>query len=327
MADLPLPTAGAIPATLTEALQSASDYAAAAKSEATKRAYRADWQDFVGWCDRQSLSALPVDAATLAAYAAALADSAKKFSTIRRRLAAISYAHKLKGLTPPGDSEPVRAVLAGIRRKIGVAVERKAPATAKALSRMTRRRGEQTEAASCDLRSLRDRALLLLGFAAALRRSELVALDVEDLKFVERGLIVHVRRSKTDQDKAGAEIAVPSGSKLKPVAALRNWLTASQICDGPVFRPIGKGGKHIGATRLTDHSVAIIIKKHAAAAGFDASTFSGHSMRAGFITTALENGADFFKVMDVSRHRDVEVMRGYDRRAKRFKDHAGKDFL
>jgi site-specific recombinase XerD len=326
MADLPLPSAGVVPAELAEALKSATDYAAASKAGSTRRAYHSDWIDFYTWCESVNAASLPASPATLASYLAQLADKGKKVSTIRRRVAAIAYAHRLKGFPVPHDAEPVRAVLSGIRRRIGVAVERKAPATARALQKMTGNR-RQKEAAAGDLRILRDRALLLLGFAAALRRSELVALDVDDLEFVDSGMIVHIGRSKTDQDGAGAEIAVPNGSKLKPVAAVRAWLEAAAIVDGPVFRPIGKGGRRIAATRLTDHSVATIVKKYAAAAGLDAATFSGHSMRAGFITTALENGADFFKVMDVSRHRDVEVMRGYDRRAKRFKDHAGKDFL
>lgn len=328
MADLPVPrAAGVVPAELVDSLKSASDYAAASKSEATKRAYGSDWQDFVGWCDRSGVAALPASPATLAGYLAQLADSGKKVSTIRRRVAAIAYAHRLKSLPSAHETEPVKAVLAGIRRRIGVAVERKAPATARTLRKMTGAR-RQKEAAACDLRTLRDSALLLLGFAAALRRSELVALDVADLEFVEQGVIVHVRRSKTDQDAAGAEIAVPNGTKLKPVAALREWLAAAAIASGPVFRPIGKGkGGRVKPTRLTDKSVADIVKRYAAAAGFDASTFSGHSMRAGFVTTALEHDVDYFTVMDVSRHADVDVMRAYDRRAKMFKKHAGKDFL
>jgi site-specific recombinase XerD len=329
MADLPVWLIGIVPVELADALRSATDYAAASKSEATRRAYRSDWQDFAAWCAGNGLAELPAAPPTVAGYIAQLAERDRKVSTIRRRLAAIAYAHRLKGFPGPQDAEPVKAVLSGIRRRIGVAVERKAPATARTLQEMTGVR-RQTEAAAPDLRTLRDRASLLLGFAAALRRSELVGLDVKDLEFVDRGLIVHIRRSKTDQDAAGAEIAVPNGTKLKPVTAVREWLAAAAIASGPIFRPIGKGNQNrqsVKPTRLTDKSVADIIKRYAAAAGFDAATFSGHSMRAGFITSALENGADFFKVMDVSRHRDVDVMRGYDRRAKRFKDHAGKDFL
>jgi site-specific recombinase XerD len=229
-------------------------------------------------------------------------------------------------------------VLSGIRRKIGVAVTRKAPATAQSLSRMLAPRRSRisksliSESSSADqpapdFRALRDRALLLLGFAAALRRSELVALDVADLEFVERGVIVHVRVSKTDQEGAGAQIAIPNGKKLKPVAALRAWLDAAAIAEGPVFRPIGKGGRRILATRLSGNAVATIIKHYAAAAGFDAAIYSGHSMRAGFVTSALDRGADFFAVMNVTRHRDVDTLRGYDRRTRLFKNHAGKDFL
>jgi site-specific recombinase XerD len=343
MSDLPVPTAGVVPAEFADALKSASDYAAASKSEATRRAYRSDWQDFARWCALHAVEALPAAPATLAAYLAALADGGRRVSTIRRRLAAIAYAHRLKGLPVAHDTEAVRAVMAGIRRTVGVAVVRKAPATARALAKMTRGSGARRQpdsakpaagstdlpdAAAGDLRLLRDRALLLLGFAAALRRSELVALDVADLEFVAAGLIVHKRRSKTDQDGEGCEIAVPHGVKLKPVAAVRAWLAAAAIAEGALFRPIGKGARGaVKASRLTDKSVADIVKRHAAAAGFDPAVFSGHSMRAGFITTALEHGVDFFKIMDVSGHRDVDVMRGYDRRAKRFKDHAGRGFL
>jgi len=312
---------------LTDALQSASDYAAASKSEATRRAYRADWADFARWCDGVGLCPLPAAPTTLATYLAQLADAGKKVSTIRRRLAAVAYAHKLKGLVPPSDAETVRAVLSGIRRKIGVAVTRKAPATAQTLSAMLSKHSAQfnEDVNAKNLRPLRDRALMLLGFAAALRRSELVALDVTDLEFTDRGVIVAIRASKTDQDGEGAFVAVPNGRKLKPVAALRAWLEAAVIAEGPVFRSIDKGGR-IGS-RLTDRSVATIVKHYAAAAGFDDAIYSGHSMRAGFVTSALERGADFFSVMRVTRHRDVDTLRAYDRRAGLFKDHAGKDFL
>jgi site-specific recombinase XerD len=339
MSGLPVPSAGVVPAELADSLKSAADYAAASKSEATRRAYRSDWQDFARWCAVHAVEALPAAPATLAAYLAQLADRGRRVSTIRRRLAAIAYAHRLKGLPVAHDTEAVRAVMAGIRRTVGVAVTRKAPATARALAKMTRSKHsvqingnvnaeQHSNAAAPDLRLLRDRALLLLGFAAALRRSELVALDVDDLEFVDAGLIVHKRRSKTDQDGAGAEIAVPHGVKLKPVAAVRAWLDAAAIAAGPVFRPIGKGTRGaVKPARLTDKSVADIVKRYAAAAGFDPAVYSGHSMRAGFITSALEHGVDFFRIMDVSGHRDVDVMRSYDRRAKRFKDHAGRGFL
>lgn len=337
------PSAALPPApALTEALKSATDYAAASKSAATKRAYRADWMDFSAWCESVNAAALPAEPAVLASYLAQLADRGKKVSTIRRRLAAIAYAHRLEGLETPGSAEPVRVVLSGICRRIGTAVDRKAPATAAAIAAMIAAArkpakrlsqaadfGDALELAAekPDLRFLRDRALLLIGFAAALRRSELVALDVADLEFSERGLIVHIRVSKTDQERQGAEIAIPNGRKLKPVAALRAWLEAASITEGPVFRRIPKGGKRIVAARLTDQSVANIVKQYAKAAGFDAAAFSGHSLRCGFVTAALEQGTDLFKIMSTTRHRDIDTLRVYDRRAKLFSDCAGRNFL
>lgn len=300
-------------------LVSAAGYAIAGKSEATRRAYKSDFAHFSAWCAQRSVESLPASIETAAAYLAFLADTGLKASTITRRAAAISYVHRLRGAEPPTNAEPVKAVLNGIRRRTGVAVEQKAPATARALTRMLKRIPDT-------ITGLRDRALLLLGFAAALRRSELVALNVADLTLSEEGAIVLIRRSKTDQEGAGHEIAVPAGKKLKPIDAVRAWLAAAGITEGPMFRPIGKGGRVIDA-RLTDRSVATIVKAHAKAAGLDEAQFSGHSLRAGFVTTALDDGADLFKVMDVTRHRSVKTLKIYDRRAKAFRDHAGKGFL
>lgn len=222
-------------------------------------------------------------------------------------------------MTPPDSDETVKAVLRGIRNTIGVAVNRKAPATVKPIAAMLRKLPDT-------IAGKRDRALLLIGFAAARRRSELVALDVADLEFVDAGVIVHVRRSKTDQEGRGEIVAVPHGKRLQPVAALREWLAAAGITEGPVFRPIGKGSRVL-PQRLTDRSVALIIKRHAAAAKLDPAIFSGHSLRAGFVTQALTDGADPFRVMDITLHRDINTLRVYDRRIKAFKDHAGGSFL
>ena len=155
------------------------------------------------------------------------------------------------------------------------------------------------DGAGC-LTGLRDRALLLLGFAGAFRRSELVALDVADIAETETGLLVTIRRSKTDQEGEGVTIAIARGDVACPVKALREWLDAAGIEAGPIFRPINKAGT-VAAQRLTDRSVANIVKAYADRAGFDASTFSGHSLRSGFLTSAAANGASIFKMMDVSR--------------------------
>jgi site-specific recombinase XerD len=297
----------------------ASEYAQASKAISTRRAYQSDAADFALWCKRQGVEALPASVETVVAYLAALAKSGLKASTITRRRAAIAYLHRLAGLESPTTSEAAKAVLAGIRRSLGTAVTRKAPITAKAIRAML-------EEMPSDLRGLRDRSLLLIGFAGALRRSELVGLDVEDIEDGIEGIFLQIRRSKTDQEGQGDFVSIPNGYKFRPVAALRAWLDAAGITDGSIFRSIKKGGG-LTQERLTDRSVAEIIKKRSAAAGLDAVTLSGHSLRSGFVTEALNNGADVFRVMDVTRHRQVNTLKIYDRRAKAFQDHAGAAFL
>jgi integrase len=207
----------------------------------------------------------------------------------------------------------------GIRRTFGSARVRKAPAVAAKMLGMV-------ATAPDGLAGLRDRALLLLGFAGAFRRSELVALDVADIQETETGLLVTIRHSKTDQEGQGVTIAIARGDIACPVKALRAWLDAAGIEDGPLFRPINKGGA-VAASRLTCRSVANFVKAYAAAAGFDASTFSGHSLRSGFLTSAAGKGASIFKMMDVSRHKSVDTLRAYVRDAELFKDHAGTGLL
>jgi len=172
----------------------------------------------------------------------------------------------------------------------------------------------------------RDRALLALGFAGAFRRSELVALEVADLTEVPDGLRVRIRRSKTDQEGEGAEIAIPRGYRLRPVEAVQTWLAAAEISTGPVFRPVPKGGRVQGVP-LTPHSAAQIVKAYASRAGLDAQGFAGHSLRSGFLTSAAEAAASVFKMTEVSRHKSVDVLRGYVRRADLFREHAGSAFL
>lgn len=300
-------------------LTSAAEYSAAEKSINTRKAYRSDWQHFSAWTAAHEVQLMPAEPATICAYIAELADSRVTASTISRRLAAIAYAHKLQGHEPPTSSEIVRAVFRGIRRRLGTAVTQKAPATAIALAAML-------AAVPNTLGGRRDHALLLIGFAAALRRSEIVDLKVNDIEFTEEGAIVHLPRSKTDQEGEGADVAIPRGTELKPIEALEAWLAAAKITEGPVFRQVAKGGR-VKQNALSDKAVAEIVKRYAAAAGLDPRSFSGHSLRAGFVTSALEHGADLFKVMDVTRHRRVDTLKGYDRRARAFRNHAGKDFL
>jgi integrase len=178
-----------------------------------------------------------------------------------------------------------------------------------------------------------------LGFAGALRRSELVALDVSDLVRTEKGLLVTIRRSKTDQEAEGATIAIPRGGQDCPVTALETWLLAASVTEGPVFRPIGRSGKVLHRRlcdravtmvlhrRLCDRAVTMTIKRYAKQTGLDAKAFSAHSLRSGFLTSAAANGASIFKMMDVSRHKSIDTLRAYVRDAELFTDHAGAGLL
>jgi len=175
-------------------------------------------------------------------------------------------------------------------------------------------------------RAMRLGRLLLVGFAGAFRRSELVSLDIEDIEETKEGLRVMIRRGKTDQESKGAIIAIVRGAAACPVAAYKAWIEVAKITAGPVFRPIAKGDR-LQAVRLSDRSVAKIVKAHAARIGLDPAAFSGHSLRSGFLTSAASRGASIFKMMDVSRHKSVDTLRGYVRDAELFRDHAGSGLL
>ena len=318
---LAIVSAASLPANLAAAeIDAALSFAEQEKSAGTRRAYRADWRIFAAWCAERGLDPLPATPETVARFLSAQANEGAKASTIGRRAAAIGYAHKLAGHSePPTNAEMVKSVMRGIRRAIGAAPKQKAPATADLVRAML-------DACPDTLQGKRDRALLALGFAGAFRRSELVALEVADLAEVPDGLRVTVRRSKTDQEGLGQEIAIPRGYRLRPVEAVQAWLAAAEISSGPVFRPVLKGGR-VQAEPLTAHSVAAIVKRYAELAGLDPAQFAGHSLRAGFITSAADSGAALLRIADQSRHKSLDVLRGYVRRADMFKDHAGATFL
>jgi site-specific recombinase XerD len=300
-------------------LLSAANYARAGKAEATRRAYRSDFAIFRNWCDERRTRPLPCTPETVAAFLAHEAHDGIKPATLARRLAAIRYAHKLAGHSSPTASEPVQATLQGIRRSLQTRPTRKAPATAEKIVAMATTTGPGAK-------GLRDRALLLLGFAGAFRRSELVALDINDLQFCDEGLRVTIRRSKTDQEGRGTTIAIAPGTFACPVKATRDWIVTACILRGPLFRPISKAGRVL-TRRLSDRAVAEIVKASARRVGLNAEEFSGHSLRAGFLTSAARRGASIFKMMDVSRHKSVETLRGYVRDAELFRDHAGSGLL
>jgi integrase len=218
----------------------------------------------------------------------------------------------------PTDDERVKAVVRGARRTLGVKPVKKAAATSDKVLAMV--------AGGRDLVGKRDRALLLLGFALAARRSELVALDVADLQETDDGFRVPLRWSKTDQEGHGETIAIVRGRHACPVKAVKAWLSAAGITAGPLFRPVAKGGR-LSNQRLTDKSVCDIVKAYAGRLGLKAAEFGAHSLRAGFLTSAARRGASVFKMRDVSRHKSMDVLQAYVRDADVFKDHAGIGLL
>jgi site-specific recombinase XerD len=303
-----------VPAIPAAEAERARSFANAEKAAATRRAYGTDFMLFRTWCEERQLDAVPASPTTVAAFLAYEANRNVKASTIGRRTAAIRYAHKLAGLATPTDDELVKATVRGIRRTLGTAKTKKAPATAERLLAMAANTG-------LGLKGLRNRALLLLGFAGAFRRSELVALNLEDIEETSDGIKITIRHSKTDQEGAGQTIAIPFAKIACPVVALKEWIAVAGIRSGAIFRSVNRHG-HLGE-RLTDQSVSDIVKEHAARLRLDPDQYAGHSLRAGFLTSAASRGASIFKMMDVSRHRSVDTLRGYVRDAELFKDHAG----
>lgn len=293
--------------------------AQAAKSENTLKSYKTQMTAFMSWAKAKGVSPLPAEPESVAAYLTARMKGGAKSSTLAVIVAAIRHYHKEAGHRSPTDSQGVQNVMRGIRRTIGTAPNQKQPATAERVAAMI------THIADT-LQGKRDKAVILLGMAGAFRRSELVGIDLDDLTETPEGLDVLLHRSKTDQEGSGYVLAIPHGQTLKPAQAVHDWIKAAQISEGPLFRSISKSGK-VSAKALSTHSVANIIKRYAATAGFDAAEMSGHSLRAGFITSAAERNVDINRIMDQSRHTDPRTVRGYIRRAERYKDHAGAGFL
>jgi site-specific recombinase XerD len=297
----------------------AARYAQAEKADNSLRAYRSDFALFQRWCKERRLTPLPARAETLATFIACEAERGSKPSSIARRLAGIRHAHVRAGFPSPNAAETVKATLRGVRRTLGTAPTRKRPATADIMRRMVDRMPGT-------LMGLRDRALLLLGFAGALRRSELVALDVTDLTRTKAGLRVHIGASKTDHERQGTTIAIARGSTRCPIKALDRWLSAAKISEGAIFRSMRKGDR-VTTQRLSDRAVAEIVKRYADEVGIDRSMVSGHSLRSGFLTSAANRGASIFKLRDVSRHKSLDTLNGYVREIESMRDHAGSGLL
>ncbi|HLO03668.1 MAG TPA: site-specific integrase [Symbiobacteriaceae bacterium] len=303
-------------AQLVEVAQTAMEYAAKSRSVSTVKAYQNDWQDFTAWCAEQALQAMPASPETLALYLTAKVD-AVKVSTLERRLGAISQAHKAAGHSPVSTRlEPLHSVWQGIKRTKGTVQHGKAPARTDDIRAMV-------DTLPNSLLGIRDRALLLIGFAGAFRRSELVALDVDHVQVTKEGLVITLERSKTDQEGQGRKVGIPYGSNPAtcPVRALHAWLGASGIKDGALFRSVNRHGQlHDG--RLSDKAVALVVKRCADAAGLDASMYSGHSLRSGLATSAAAAGVSERAIMAQTGHKSVNMVRRYIREGSLFRENA-----
>ncbi len=301
-------------------LQALQRYLAARYSAATVRAYRNDWDRFVDYCRRTNRVALPAEPETVAFFLASEAQAGRRASTLQRRIAAIRLAHQAAGEGSPTHADVVAGVMRGIRREHGGRPSQKAPILADQIKVLADRADLDT------LAGIRDRALLLLGFAAALRRSELVSLHWSDIEWVPQGMRVHVRRSKTDQEGLGQTVPVPRGGDYCPVAALLAWQGAAGVAEGPVFRGFHRGGR-LRSRALSPYSVALIVQRYAAAVGWEVGEYAAHSLRAGWATSAAMNRASLLKMREVTRHKSLQTLQIYIRRAEEFVDHAGEGLL
>jgi len=291
----------------------------------TMRAYKSRLSAFASWCESAGRSALPASPATVAAYLESLESAGKSAATISQVVAAISKLHKVQGLENPCLSEVVKAARKAARRRLGVAPHQKAAATVDVVRALV------SGIEGMTLTDKRDKALLLCGFAGAFRRSELAALRVSDLteEKTPEGrpvFVVTVRHSKTDQEGRGMNKAIfaarPREKRFCPVAALREWIAAAGLAgDDPLFPRIRKGGQLDKAAPLGGDSVALIIKKRAAAAGVELE-LSGHSLRRGFVTSAIAAGASERSIMNQTGHKSPMMVRRYIERASVVSDNA-----
>ena len=346
-----------LPAALEADAESARRFAEAARSDATLRAYRSDWADFAQWCEGRQLVAMPARPETVALYIASRAEAGPegddgrptaplKVATLERRMAAISQAHKLAGAPSPAlrSREPLHSVWAGVVRTLGTAREKVAPALAADVVAMAAVCDEAVRLAEAFpedakpgvvLRARRDKALLLLGFAAALRRSELAAVRTEHLSFTPDGLRLLIPKSKSDQEGAGQVVGVAYGSRAEtcPVRAVRSYLAAAsrELADqgrssplsGPVFRSVDRWGR-LGHKAITGRTVANVVKQYAQMAGLDPTLYAGHSLRAGFATTAARAGKPDRAIQKQTRHKSAAMLAEYVREGRLFDDNASE---
>ena len=289
------------------------------KANNTLRAYKSDFKDFGVFCAKHGFNSMPTEPKIVSLYLTYLSPNSK-ISTLRRRLVSIGVVHKLKGHYLDTKHPVIIENLMGIKRKKGSIQKGKKPILINHLKQIINVIDEKKIE---KIKKLRNRTLILIGFGGGFRRTELISIDYEDLDFVEEGVKITLRRSKTDQFGEGLIKGLPyfSNEKYCPVTSLKNWINLSKIKTGPVFRRFAKGPT-LTANRLTDQSVVLIIKDCLKLAGIENQNFSGHSLRSGFATVAAESGADERSIMAMTGHKTTQMVRRYIKEANIFKNNA-----
>tara|TARA_B100001175_G_scaffold70082_1_gene57888 strand:- start:1372 stop:2328 length:957 start_codon:yes stop_codon:yes gene_type:complete len=290
------------------------------KANNTVRAYKSDFNDFGIFCSQNGFKSLPSEPNIVSLYLTHLATKDAKMSTLKRRLVSIGVIHKLKGHYLDTKHPAIIENIMGIKRRKGSFQKSKKPLLISYLKEIINVIDEVNKE---KIKKFRDRSLILIGFSGGFRRNELVSLDYDDLNFVPEGLKINIKRSKTDQFGEGFTKALPyfNSSQYCPVSSMKNWIKISRINSGPVFRRFVKGSK-LSENRLTDQTVALLIKKYLNFAGVDSNNYSGHSLRSGFATSAAESGAEERSIMDMTGHKSTEMVRRYIKEANLFKNNA-----
>ena len=290
------------------------------KANNTIRAYKSDFNDFGLFCAKNGFKSLPSKPKIISLYLTHLSSKDAKISTIKRRLVSIGVIHRLKGHYLDTKHPSIIENIMGIKRRKGSIQKGKKPLLISNLKLLINVIDEDHHD---EVVRLRNRSIILIGFSGGFRRNELVSLDFDDLDFVSEGLKINLKRSKTDQFGEGSVKGLPyfDNSRYCPVLSLKKWIEVSNIDSGPLFRRFSKGSK-LTKNRLTDQTVALLIKKYLKLAGIDSKNYSGHSLRSGFATSAAESGAEERSIMAMTGHKSTEMVRRYIKEANLFKNNA-----
>jgi site-specific recombinase XerD len=290
------------------------------KADNTIRAYKSDFNDFGLFCIQNGFKSLPSEPKIVSLYLTHLSTKDAKMSTLKRRLVSIAVIHKLKGYYLDTKHPSIIENILGIKRRKGSFQKGKKPLLINNLKELINVIDKQKNK---EIKKLRDRSIILIGFSGGFRRNEIVSLDYEDLDFVSEGLKINLTRSKTDQFGEGSVKGLPyfENSQYCPVKSIQRWIEKSNINTGPLFRRFTKGS-NLTENRLTDQTVALLIKKYLKLAGVESSNYSGHSLRSGFATSAAESGAEERSIMAMTGHKSTEMVRRYIKEANLFKNNA-----